>query len=270
MKYLSQINGFWNWRRLNPITSRQADLYFAILDCANSAGWPEQVTIPNTTLILMCNTNKTDLHRNRLELIQKGLITYQKGKKGNAGVYEINPLYETNNETNKIIGKLYGTNNVTYPVTNNVTNSVTNPVINPGNIYREEKKREEKTDRPCAPASGDGVVTVAESYQQLTGNCVSRNMYDLLGGYIGDGVEPELICALLDYAAEKGVNNLWRYTEKAVMRNMDKGIYTLAAYRGGEEKRKETPKQMENASAYEDVTDRIMREWRDGNDADAV
>ena len=236
MKYISQINGFWNWRRLNPITSKQADLYFAILDCANSSGWQEQVTIPNTTLILMCNTNKTDLHRNRLELIQKRLITYQKGKKGNAGVYKINPLYETNNETNKIIGKLYGTNNVTYPVTNPGTNSVTNP----GNIYRLDKDetRKEKTDSQSGGENESGVIKAAEYYREVTGRDITPNMYDLLGGYISDGVEPGLICALFDYAVEQGAKNVWKYTETAIIGNMNKGIYTLTAYQEAEERRK--------------------------------
>lgn len=29
MKYISQINGFWNWRMLNCVSHAEADLYFA-------------------------------------------------------------------------------------------------------------------------------------------------------------------------------------------------------------------------------------------------
>lgn len=100
MDYMRQLNGFWNWRRLNEVSHAQADLYFSILAAANMLHWKEPFTIPNTTLMSMCQTSKSELHKLRLALIQKCLIGYCKGKKGSAGIYTISPLYEINLDTN--------------------------------------------------------------------------------------------------------------------------------------------------------------------------
>ena len=94
MRYISQINGFWNWRRLNEINHAQTDLYFAILNCGNSCGWKSEFNIPNSTIIGMCQISSSELAKNRNLLIQKGLIRYKKGNKGTAGSYSIIPLYD--------------------------------------------------------------------------------------------------------------------------------------------------------------------------------
>lgn len=101
MNYILQLNGFWRWRKTNSVTSGQADLFYAILECGNSTGWKQQqFNIPNSTLMGMCEISKPELHKRRLALIQKGLIQYTKGKKGTAGIYYIGFLYETNMGTN--------------------------------------------------------------------------------------------------------------------------------------------------------------------------
>ena len=76
------------------------DLYFAILDCANTAQWRESFSVPNSTLMNLCGLSKSLLHKTRNQLIQLGLISYTPGKRGHAGSYRIVPLYETNSGTN--------------------------------------------------------------------------------------------------------------------------------------------------------------------------
>lgn len=100
MDYMRQLNGFWRWRQTNQVSHSQVDLYFAILAIGNSCGWKEQFTIANKTLVGMCQLSESELHKQRLVLIQTGLIDYKKGKKGQAGTYFINPLYETNMDIN--------------------------------------------------------------------------------------------------------------------------------------------------------------------------
>lgn len=101
MDYMRQLNGFWNWRKTNMLTHVQADLYFALLGCANAARWRSPLSLPNSTIMGMCQVCRSDLHKQRLVLAQKGLIEYTKGWKGKAGKYIIIPLYETNPETNQ-------------------------------------------------------------------------------------------------------------------------------------------------------------------------
>jgi hypothetical protein len=82
------------------LTHIQADLYFTLLACANAAWWQSPLSLPNSTIMGMCQICKSDLHKNRLVLVEVGLIEYRKGWKGTAGNYVIVPLYETNQRTN--------------------------------------------------------------------------------------------------------------------------------------------------------------------------
>lgn len=94
VSYINQINGFWNWRKLNHLSHAAADLYYAVLDCANTSGWKESFTIPNSTLQRLCEIGSpNELNKQRNILVQSGLITYQKGRKGQAGTYTLIPLY---------------------------------------------------------------------------------------------------------------------------------------------------------------------------------
>ena len=68
------------------------DLYFSILDCANTAQWKKSFSVPNSTLMNLCQLSKTQLFNSRNQLIQLGLIEYSAGKKGQAGTYTVVPL----------------------------------------------------------------------------------------------------------------------------------------------------------------------------------
>jgi hypothetical protein len=84
----------------NILTHVQADLYFTLLAIANNAWWVSPLSIPNSMISGLCQICKSDLHKNRLALVEKGLIEYSTGWKGTAGKYVIVPLYETNQRTN--------------------------------------------------------------------------------------------------------------------------------------------------------------------------
>ncbi len=91
MNYILQLNGFWNWVRTNEISHLEVDLYLSILDIANTSSWKTRFTIPNSTL---GRFDKNSLTRARNKLVQHGLITYDKGRKGQAPVYGVVPLYD--------------------------------------------------------------------------------------------------------------------------------------------------------------------------------
>lgn len=132
MKYISQVNAFWNWVKLNELPSRAGYLYFALLDCANAAGWKSEFSAPNSTLQAMAGLDKNALHRYRNILVQLRLIRYTGGKRGQAGTYQIIPLYDTNPATNPPTILSYDTNPATNPDTNPPTIPLcdTNPATN--------------------------------------------------------------------------------------------------------------------------------------------
>lgn len=100
MKYINQLNAYWNWVKLNPLPSKAGYLYFALLDCANTAGWKQEFNAPNSTLQAMAGLDKNGLSRNRNILIQQGLIEYRQGNRGSTGIYKLVPLYGNQNDTN--------------------------------------------------------------------------------------------------------------------------------------------------------------------------
>lgn len=139
MNYIMQLNGFWNWARTNEISHLELDLYMSILDIANSTSWKTQFSIPNSSL---GRFDKNSLTRARNRLVQYGLISYQKGKKGQAPLYQVIKLYEDE----PIIP-----NNDTYIDTNNDTNMHTNIGTNMGNIHKLNKTKLNKTLTPITP-----------------------------------------------------------------------------------------------------------------------
>lgn len=153
MNYLKQINGFWIWRKLNSISHVQTDLYFAILDCANTAQWRKKFSIPNSTLMNLCQLSKTQLHNTRNQLIQLGLIGYEPGKRGHSGMYEIIPLYNTEYDTS------FGTNSETKTGTDERN-------TNKENINKKKDKTEtqKKNYRKNVFLTDDEYLSLQESY----------------------------------------------------------------------------------------------------------
>ena len=100
MKYISQLNGFWNWRTINRISHGEVDLYFALLHIANTTKWKSSFNVPNSTLLRLTHFNDNSaLIKSRNKLVQSGLIQYQKGKDKKAGVYKIKCLYSNETDT---------------------------------------------------------------------------------------------------------------------------------------------------------------------------
>jgi hypothetical protein len=149
MDYIRQLNGFWAWRMTQMLTHVQADLYFTLLSIANRARWPSPLSIPNSTIIGTCQICRTELHRQRLNLVEMGLIEYSKGRKGTAGLYIIVPLYE-----------------ITFR-----TNPATNPGTNPGTNLRNISKTKTNTKTYTYPEGKSYDLDELEEF-------VNRPIYD--------------------------------------------------------------------------------------------
>ena len=149
MKYINQINAYWNWVKLNDLPSRAGYLYFAILDCANTAGWKGEFNAPNSTLQAMAGLDKNGLVRYRNALVQAGLIKYQQGKRGASGTYSIIPLYDTNNDINSEpvvipVANQSGYQNRVHTKSKSKSKSIIPPISPNGDIVPLEGERPRK------------------------------------------------------------------------------------------------------------------------------
>ena len=96
MNYLKQIRAFWRWSRFHALSSKNAGLYLALLECANELGWREEFSVPNAAVQAMTSMNAVDLNRSRSELVAQGLLEYKNGDWRGAvsGVYRLVKLYD--------------------------------------------------------------------------------------------------------------------------------------------------------------------------------
>lgn len=96
MNYILQINEFYKKLLTMSVSSNAQALYNLLLSVDNSLRWEKKFTMPNTVIMSFLNISLPTLQRARAELLNKGLIIYDKGSKNEAGIYEIVLLYDEN------------------------------------------------------------------------------------------------------------------------------------------------------------------------------
>lgn len=94
MNYIAAINSFWDSATLNPLSTGQVSLYFALLHINNKSSWTEWFTAPNQVLSILTGLSRSGISKARNELRQRGLIDYkERGTKATA--YKITIAYST-------------------------------------------------------------------------------------------------------------------------------------------------------------------------------
>ena len=155
MNYIETINAFWNWRMLNRISHAEADLYMGILNIFNSFRRPSSLTIPNSTLVNLCGfSDASQLTKVRNKLVQSGLIKYQKGKNGKAGVYSLCQI--DNGFDNKT------DNDCDNGFDNDCDNGFDNDFDNINRV-KEKTEKEKEYISPLNPPKGDKSVKGTKS-----------------------------------------------------------------------------------------------------------
>lgn len=238
MNYLQEILAFHDLLQSNQLSTGQIALWYALMYINNKCRWVEWFTAPNQTLELYTGLSRQGISKNRNALKQNGLIDFRSnGTKATA--YKILSMSNSLQNSSQVVDKI-------------VDDEFTRQLRNSSTLNKQNKTKKNKTLAADAYAreknfavensdSGEAVpgwVKVTEYYKSVTHRDATPHMLELIDGYIRDGAEPELICALLDYAAGKGASNIWQYAEAALRGNLDKGIKTLETYRQEQEKRR--------------------------------
>jgi hypothetical protein len=89
MKYINQINSFYQLLPSNPINANAQCLYFFLLNYNNKLSWVKEFTVANSIVMGYTELSISALQRARNALVQKGYINYKKGISNNAGRYSI-------------------------------------------------------------------------------------------------------------------------------------------------------------------------------------
>lgn len=85
MTYLDLINLFWDSATINPLSTGQVSLYFALLHVCNRSYWTEWFSVPNQMLSVLTGLSRTGIQKARNELKQRGFIDFEeRGNKATA------------------------------------------------------------------------------------------------------------------------------------------------------------------------------------------
>lgn len=137
-QYTRQLSAFYSYLESEPMTSGEIVLYLAIVHMKYQCKWATTIRVSNMVLMSKTGLSKSSLNRARSSLLQKGVISFVKGKnKHQAGAYELTDLvlesrlvnqYGTVTETvlsRTKVASQYGT------VTETLTGTVTDTVVEP-------------------------------------------------------------------------------------------------------------------------------------------
>lgn len=77
MNYITTINHFWNLATINPLSTGQVALFFALLHLNNNSHWTEWFQAPNQVLSVLTGMSRSGILKARNELKQRGYIDFR-------------------------------------------------------------------------------------------------------------------------------------------------------------------------------------------------
>lgn len=110
--------------------------------------------------------------------------------------------------------------------------------VNKSKVYENKEEESKEGD--------DHSAAVFHKYEQYIG-LVTPSVMDGVDFFIEQGVEPELMARIIEYACEQGKRS-WSYIKAAIRGNMDAGIKTLADYNKAQAERAENAKKAEKGN----------------------
>ena len=153
MNYIKQLNAFYDYLPINPLSTNAISLYGALLHINNKCNWQTVFSAALLTLRTFTSLNKQAIERARNELVQKKYINFKKGSNQySAGRYEIIDLQRFNSIENDTALDIANdtTNNAANDIPNNTANDTINKLKHKQikkekkeNIAREEKSFDE-------------------------------------------------------------------------------------------------------------------------------
>lgn len=162
MNYLAEIIAFEKWTETHYLSTNAQLLWYKLMALANKSGWAEYVQVGNHGLIELIQAgSENTLIRARNQLIQNGLLIYEKGKKGSFNKYclmSIVKLTSKNEVEVEAENKLTAKNEVYMEVETEVETEVyteveTNDIYKQNKTKQKLKNKKEKMNKKEKPPS---------------------------------------------------------------------------------------------------------------------
>ena len=149
MRYLDEVNAFWDWILTNPDVSTAARvLWFALMHFNNKSGWKREFNVSMSSLELSTGLSKSGVVRARNVLKQCGLISYRVRSGRQSTIYSIN-YFACHRGTQN--GTRTETQAETVADTQDGTQAETIPRIDKTRLDNKESKPKKMTSRFVKP-----------------------------------------------------------------------------------------------------------------------
>lgn len=94
MNYITQINGFYIWLETNELSASAINLWHALMHIANKTGWQDNFTVAMSVLEIKTGLQKQAIQRARVQLRDKGRISFKSRSGNQSAVYQLIPISE--------------------------------------------------------------------------------------------------------------------------------------------------------------------------------
>lgn len=98
MNYITQINGFYIWLETNELSASAINLWHALMHIANKTGWQDNFTVAMSVLEIKTGLQKQAIQRARVQLRDKGRISFKSRSGNQSAVYQLIPIPEREND----------------------------------------------------------------------------------------------------------------------------------------------------------------------------
>lgn len=98
MKYISQINAFYDALEINPLPAPSIALWHALHAIANKTGWQQEFSVSVSSLGLRAGLNEAAVKRARNKLKEAGFIEWRSRAGNQSATYKLKQLYSETSE----------------------------------------------------------------------------------------------------------------------------------------------------------------------------
>ena len=98
MKYISQINAFYDALEINPLPAPSIALWHALHAIANKTGWQQEFSVSVSSLGLRAGLNEAAVKRARNKLKEAGFIEWRSRAGNKSATYRLTKLYSETSE----------------------------------------------------------------------------------------------------------------------------------------------------------------------------
>lgn len=213
MKYLSEINAFYDRLETDSLSKSAILLWHALMQTNNKCGWKENFSAPITVLALKSGLKERTISNARNELKTKGFIDFQSRKGNQSAIYKMISLSATIAD------------NIAYSTSGNSTDKSADNTSAFLDKTREEKSRKEEEAKEPA-------ITAYKFFESNFG-VPSAYVSDSINHWIDD-LSEEVVIAGMKLGLQKKART-FKYVESILKEWFSQKLTTVDEVRAYEE-----------------------------------